>query len=866
MTHSATGGGALWFAIAEAWRRDLRLALRTWRRSPGLAAVAIGTLALAIGANTTVFSLVNAVLLRPLPFPAAERLVQIVEHNAERAAERGWPAPDRPVSAHNYLDYRERSESFESMGWVAPLEDALNVSGAGQPLRAQGISISASLLPLLRIAPALGHPWTEESDRFAFEGPRPVLLSHRFWLRQLGGDGEAIGRTLELDDWPHTVVGVLPAGFELPPLMTRGEVGADSRLRENDLYVPLSYNGFALPRRARQLHVLARLKSDVTLERAQAEISALAQGLATEYPEDNAGWGAQVLSLEQLLARGTARPLAVIAGAVGFLLLIACANIANLMLARAAAREAETAIRAALGASRGQRARELLAETLVLALAGGVIGAGLSLLAVRFLVGRIPQSLPRAAEASLDLRVLSFTLLIALAAGLLAGLLPALRASKVDLAAFLRRRTASGDRGGVSRLLVIVETALALMLLFGAGLLARSFVRLLAQPTGYDAQNVLVAEIHLSRPNYYNSRFYECDPASEEVLLWRRCRRREEEIDRFYLSIAERIRRVPGVESAALISDAPLTDAGIYPLRTLAEDSEVADGDAPQEKLLGRADGRLVYPGYFETMRMRLLAGRDFRADDPGGWTGSAIVNSTLARRFWPGESPLGKKISFYGEQFMTIIGVVEDSLDSDLAARARDDGSLENHVYHLGHFPYVDVMIRTHGDPSPLIEPIRSAILELDATLPAGAVRRMDRMLAASNAVPRFYAQLVGFFAALAVLLAALGLYGVVAYSTSRRTREIGIRMALGADARSVRALVVRHGLAAVAIGLLCGTLGSVAVARSLGALLYGASPVDPLTFATVAIGMLLVSWVACYLPGRRASRLPPMTALRDE
>lgn len=853
-------------AVLESLRYDLRRALRTWRRNPGVATLAVVTLAIAIGATTVVFSLVNAVLLRPLPYPAADRLVQVVEHNVEVAAERGWPAPETPVSAHNYLDYRERSVSFEEMGWMAAFEDAVNVAGAGRPVRAQAVSVSASLFSVLRVAPAIGSVWPVDGDDFAFEGPRAVLLGHRFWQRHFGGDAATIGRTLELDGWPHTVVGVLPPGFELPPMLTRGKVGGDARLRGNDLYVPLGYNAYGLPRKSRQFTVVGRLIPGVTAEGAEQELSALARDLARQHPADNAGWTVRVLALGELRARDSARPLALISAAVGFLLLIACANVTNLMLARAAAREAEAAMRAALGASRLRRMRELMAETLLLAAAGAVVGGVLAAAGVRYLARRIPEGIPLAAEASLDTRVLAFTVIVALVAGLLSGLIPALRSSTVDPTRVLRARTAGGGTGGVSRALVVGETALALMLLFGAGLLARSFLRLVALPTGYDAENLLVVELNLGLPSYYNSRYFECDRASEKPLLWNRCRRREEEIDRFYLAVVERIERVPGVESAALVSDAPLTDAGIYPLRALIANGELPAGEAAAERVVGRADGRLVYPGYFETMRIELLAGRDFRAGDPRGWAGVAIVNATLAQRVWPGRSPLGEKIGFYGGQWMTVVGVVEDSLDSNLARRAGDDGSLENHVYHLGHFPYVDVMVRTRGDPSALIEPIREAILELDPGLPAGAIRRLDRMLGESNALPRFYALVIGLFATMAVSLAAGGLYGVVAYSTSRRTREIGIRMALGADARAVRRQVVWQGMVAVVAGLLLGSAGSVVVGRAVRALLYGASPADPATFTLVALGLVASSGIACYLPALRASRLAPMAALREE
>ena len=578
-----------------------------------------------------------------------------------------------------------------------------------------------------------------------------------------------------------------------------------------------------------------------------------------------------MVSLSTLLANRLGPRMGVLMGAVGFVLLIACANIANLLLARGVARRTEMAVRAALGGSRWRLGRQLLTESLLLALAGGGAGLLLAYAGHRGLVMLIPAGVPRATESGIDPVVLAFTLGITVVTGLLFGLAPAWRGVRVELTEALQGttpRVAGAGRRTGSGMLVAGQVALALVLLVGAGLSTRSFLRLAWEDTGYNPDNVIRVSLYVGRPNVYNDRYWDCDPTRSGVLLWGgRCQPKREEMKRFFERVIERVEQVPGVVSAALTNQAPLTaGGGFYPLRIeprAGRDDPTAGG----EIVVGQTAGRDVYPGYFRTMGIRLLRGRAFQSGDPEGWGGVAVINETLAERLWPGGDPLGQRLSFYGGgQWMTVIGVVEDTADTALRDRITDDGTLENKVYLLGQDVFMDLMVRTDADPLPLVEPVEDAILELDAGLPVGAVTTLNQLARESNALPRFYSLMLGLFASCSLLLTAVGLYGVVAATVSHRTREIGVRMALGASRRRIRRLVVRQAMGPVALGMAVGALGAVALTRVLGGFLYGLDPVDPITFVSVAALLAGVALAASYLPARSASRLDPMWALRHE
>ena len=872
---------ATWVVVwLEQLLQDIRIGWRTLRRSPGFTLVVVVTLGLGIGANTAIFSVLNAVLLRPLPYPAADRLVQVVSQRPERLQTQGR-LPLMSVSVHDYSHFLEHNTVFRDMGWVGTLHDqgTANVVGGERPERVRGMMVSASLFPVLGVEPILGEVWGPDADTFAFEGPRAAIISHGFWQRRFGADPGVVGRSITVDNWPHTVVAVLPPDFQIPPVLYQGRFGdTRGRLQTGDLYVPLAYNAYGQSRQIRQLSVIARLRSDVSLAQARAEMSALADGQAKTFPEANEGWGVEVIELSQILDDNLGPQIGLLMAAVGLVLLIACANIANLLLARGTGRRAELAIRSALGGGRRRLVRQMLTEGLLLATLGGIAGLLFALWASRLLVTLIPASVPRAAETSIDSTVLAFALLVTAGTGILFGLAPAWRGSRVDLGEAMGGSggRVSGARGrrDVSRWLVAGQVALAMVLLAGAGVLTRSFLRIAQANVGYDSENILKVSLSLGRANFYHDTYYECDRNSERMLLPGRCQPRRDAMTRFFAGVIERVERVPGVESAALISNAPLTNAGSYPLRIerRADDTPgravpPAGGESPGEVLMGTTDGRRVYPGYFRTMGIALVRGRYFQADDQTGWTGSAIVNQTLARRLWPDEDPLGKRVSFYGEDtWMTVVGVVEDTRDSNLRDRTGDDGSLENHVYHLGQFNYMDLMVRTRDDPLGMVVPIEDAILELDPGLPVGAATTLEQMAREDTALPRYFALMVSVFAAVALLLAAVGLYGVVAYTASQRTREIGLRMALGATRERIRRMVVRHAAGAVVLGVALGLVGAVALSPVLDRVLFGMDPVDPVSLFGVGALLVAVATLASYLPARRASRVDPMWALRHE
>ena len=853
-------------------RQDLRDGARRLRRAPGFTTVAVLTLALGIGANTAFFSVLNAVVLRPLPYPEPERLVQLLERNPTRAAELGRPSRGVPLSAHNYLDYREENTVFSEMGWAAPLFDrgTVNVVGAGRPLRVPGVMVSGSFFRVLGVEPLLGAVWPESADTFAFEGPRVVMLGHGFWQRRFAADPGVVGRSLTIDDWPHTIAGVLPPDFRMPPLLTQGELGTSQGLFDTgDLYVPLGYNAFGLSRRSRQFTAVARLREGVDLAEAQAEMSALAAGLADAYPQANEGWDVEVRSLAALAREQLGPRLGLLLAAVGMVLLIACANIAHLLLARATGRQTEMAVRAAIGGSRWRLGRQLVTESVLLAVVGGAAGLLLAWAGQRSLVAMIPAGVPRAEEASLDPTVLLFALGVTLATGLLFGLAPAWRGARVELASVLQGggRVAGAGRRAGSPVLVAAQVGLALVLLVGAGLLTRSFLRLALAEPGYDPEGLLRVSLYVGRPSVYNETYWDCDLERPGPLLWGgRCRPDQDAMQRFYERVIERVEAVPGVRSVGLTNQAPLVDGpGFHPLRVEPPGGRLGSDDGRGVQV-GSTAGRAVYPGYFDTMGIRVLRGRAFQPGDPRGWGGVAVVNERLASSLWPDDAPLGHRLSFYGQEWMTVIGVVENTADTTLRDRVTDDGTLESKVYHLGHDVFMDLMVRVDDDPLAMVSPIENAVLEVDAELPLGAVASLEELARVSNSLPRFYAVMVGLFAAFSLLLTAVGVYGVVATAAGRRTREIGVRMALGATAGQVRRLLLGQALGPVAAGLALGGLGVVALTRIIGALLYGMDPADPLTVVGIVILLGTVTLLATYLPARRASRMDPTSALRTE
>ncbi len=810
----------------DALLKDLRFALRGLRRSPGFAAAAVLCLALGIGANTAVFSVLNAVLLRPLPFEDPERIVLVWEQMlAQDMAE-------MPASGAEFLDYREQAKSFSEM--AALINRYVNLTGEGEPERVAAARVSASLFPLLGADAALGRTFLAEEDRLGNE--KVALLSHGLWRRRFGGDRRIVGRKIMVSDEPFTVVGVMPPEF-------RFKVG----MFEHELWVPIAINLDRLPPRDfRGLTLAARLAPGVTLARAQAEMDVIAARFQRDFPEvypADSGWGVRLEPLQEQIV-GDIRPaLALLMATVALVLLIACANVANLLLARATARQKEVSIRAAIGASRGGLVRQFLTESVVLALLGGGLGLLLAGLGVRALLAMNPGYIPRLGELRIDPAVLGFTLLVSLATGLLFGLAPALRAFRPDLQGNLKEggKTSAGGsaRHRLRSALVVAEVALALVVLVGAGLLARSLLRLQALDLGFDAGNVLTMQLYLSPTKY--------PEGAQQVAQTQR--------------LLERLEQLPGVRAAGAVTGLPLSEVQFL-VETKVEGHTSADGQSQPV-----FDWRPISPGYFRAIGIPLRDGRAFGALDHAAAAPVAIVDEELAARYWPGQSALGKRLMLTTGQpgnkveWRRVVGVVGHVRALGLEGESREQ------VYTplpQSPFPYVSVALRTSSDPARVADLARQAIWAADPDQPVDHVQTMEEIVRGSAAGRRSYTVLLAAFAGVALVLATLGVYGVMAYSVAQRRHEIGIRMAMGARPADVSQLVVRQGLRLAAVGLLLGAVLSLASSRWVASLLFGVGAGDPVTLVGVALLLGGVMLLASYLPARRAARTDPMVTLR--
>jgi putative ABC transport system permease protein len=798
--------------------QDLRYGLRTLVKSPGFAAVAVLALALGIGASTAIFSVVNAVLLRPLPFTDPERLMMVLSSNP------GKGVPKFPASPPDFLDWRAQSRAFEAMAAFDP--SPFNLSEGTEPERLRGSSVSASYLDVMRMEPALGRNFRPEEDR---DGAEPVvLLGHGLWTRRFGSDPAIIGRTIALNGRKRAVVGVLPKGFDFP--------------NRSEVWSPLAFDRDELSGRgSHYLKVIARLAPGATLEAARSEMNVIAGRLARQYPDSNSGWGALVVPLTEMMV-GNVRPaLAVLLGAVGFVLLIACANVANLLLARAAERQKEVAIRLALGAGRLRLVRQLLTENAVLGILGGSCGLLFALWGTDLLVAAGGENLPRFREVSVDGRVLLFTLGLSLLTGLIFGVVPALQASRPDLNETLKE----GGRGGTAgrarhRLrgaLAVGEIALALVLLTGAGLMVKSFLRLLSVDPGFRPDHVLTFDVALPQAKYP-------DDARQSAFLQQ---------------ALEKLGALPGVESAAAVTTLPLSGDTI----SYSFSIDGRPGQSPSERSSATYDG--VSAGYFRAMSIRVLRGRDFREADVAGHARVAVISDAMARRHFAGEDPIGRRIAIDNgpQTWREIVGVVADVKHSSL------DGETRPHLYEpLPQSPssWPTFVLRTTTEPMGLAAAARRAIAKIDREQPVANLMPAEALISKSITEPRLAMTLLGLFAAVALLLAGVGTYGVIAYSVSQRTHEFGVRMALGAGRREVIGLVVRQGLVLAAAGVGIGLVAAAGATRFLSGLLFGVSPIDPLTYAGVAFVLTFVAVLACLVPAHRATLVDPMTALRCE
>ena len=811
--------------------RDLNYALRVLAKRPVFALVAILTLAVGIGANTAIFSVVNAVLLRQLPFKNPGKLVWVWSTRTDR---------DRAFfSIPDFLDYKERSQRVEELAAFANWGASL--TGTAEAERFQGVRITSNAFQLLGVEAAAGRTLLPEDDKPGNE--RVLVISYGLWQRRFGGDPNLIGQSLALNDQKYTVVGVLPSSFIFP--------GAEA---ETEIAVPLSPGTDA--RRAERgsnfLRVFARLKPDAAIKQVQSEFATISSDLKQKYPDTNGKHtDPRVLLLQDEIVGSYKTALLVLLAAVGLVLLIACSNLASLLMARASARRKEMAVRTALGAGRTRLIRQLLTENMLLAAAGGILGILGAWWSIDLVLRLSPSDLPRAGEINIDTRVLAFTVAVSLLAGIVFGLAPAIQATRVDLIAVLKGGT-TGSTGGASSnrtrsTLVVAEIAISLVLLIGAGLLVKSFQRLQSVSPGFNAQGLLLVRLSLPQSRYSKS----------------------EDCGTFYDNLVTRVGALPSVESIGLTNVVPLSATNVRTDFTIVGRAPASPTDVPA------AQNRLVSSAYFHTMGITVLKGREFAEFDTSRSQPVAVIDKAMAEQYWPAENPIGShlKIDDGGSaaaRDAEIIGVVENvknfGLDEEPTPTIYSPFSQMPEA-SLGFFlNRMNLVVRTSSEPLSLAQSVRSAVQSIDKDVPASSARSLDQFISASVAPRRFNLLLFGVFAGIALLLSVAGVYGVISYSVSQSTREIGIRMALGARPGDVLKGVLAQGMRLVVMGVSIGIVGAFALTRVISGLLYGVSATDPATFSGVSIMLAIVALGACFVPARRATKVDPMKAIRYE
>jgi putative ABC transport system permease protein len=805
--------------------QDLRYGVRTLRKAPGFTAVAILTLALGIGANSAIFSFVNGALLEPLPYTHPERIVQL------------WEKPpgggNNVVSALNFLDWQSQSTVFETM--VATSGGSVTLTGQGDPVMLRAGRVSAGYFDVFHIEPLLGRTFGRDEDTPGKE--QVVVLSHRLWAEQFGADVGIVGRAITLDGEPYTVIGVMPAGSAFDRAF-------------NQMWRPLAFRPAERTRNFHWLAVVARLKPDVTIERARKEMDAIGARIAIDFPDSNKGWGVSMVRfMDVVIGQQLQRSLYVLLAAVGMLLLIGCANVANLVLARGTAREREVAVRAALGAGRARLVRQFLTENVLLAAVGGVLGIVVGYGLLMWLKYMLPPFfLPAAVSVEMDGRVLGFTFLLTVMTGVVFGLAPALHATKPDLAGAMKEggRGSPGDSGRrrLRSALVVIEVALAFILLTGGGLLVRSFFQMMQVELGFDPTNVLTMRLPMAGDRFENP----------------------DQLTAYVRQVVTRIGAVPGVIGAAATDSLPLEGFGNGMPFLIA-----GRGDVDRANRQG-CGFKMVHADYFRVLGIQIVRGRGLTGRDVKGSPPVAVINQSMARRYFADRDPIGQRLLIQeivpgkpqlGPEIpWEVVGVIADERTSSL------DGTVRPGVYvpiEQSPTTYVSVVVRSAIQPASLARAISQAVHEVDRNQAVTDVRTLAQIKSASTASTRLRTTLLAVFAALALLLSAIGIYGVISYTVAQRTHEIGVRAALGAPAAALRRMVIVNGMTLAGVGLALGLAGALGLTRLLGSLLFGVGARDPLTLAGSATILAAVASLACYVPARRAAAMDPLVALRE-
>ncbi|HWX40133.1 MAG TPA: ABC transporter permease [Blastocatellia bacterium] len=811
--------------------QDLKFALRMLVKNPGLTLAVMIVLAFSIGVNTTIFSVVSAVLVRPLPYKDPARIVMIWETDVRRMLTRGI------VSPANYIDWKEQSQSFETLSpwrfWY------FNLTGVGEPERVQGLLVGANFFDLLGVKPEIGRTFDPENEQAGND--RVVVLSHNLWERRFGADPGVLDKTVMIEGENYRVIGVLPASFRFMKVLNR----------DLDIWVPLVIEPRQVSRQDHSINVFGRLKQDVSLQQARSEMDGIMSRIEQQYPATNTGRGARVVPLQENYGERIHDTLLILLAAVGFVLLIACANVANLLLARATVRQKEMAVRSALGADRIRLVRQVLTESVVLALIGGLLGVLLAYSGVSLLNDFIPNSVvARVDSFKVDGRVLAYTSLVSILTGLLFGVAPGLQSSRYDLVEVLKEgaRGSTGFRGGRLRnLLVGLEVALAVMLLIGAGLMIRSSLQLQQFDRGFRSANILTGQVSLPKPKY---------PQNQQLT-------------QFYREALERLHSTPGLQSASIVNFLPLSGLSDNVSFTVEGRTPPPESERPSARYY------VVGPDYFQTMGMTILRGREITDQDAAGSPGAVVINQTMAQLNWPQEDPIGQRIKLafpkaaapwrpeLSTDSLAVVGIVRD---------AREDGLVNGPIpqmylsYLQGPSLLMNFVLRSGSEPARMAGALRSSVMSADPDQPVFNIKTMDELVAESFAQPSVLSLLLGTFAALAFILAVVGIYGVMAYSVTQRTHELGVRMALGAKRGDVLRLVLASGAKLILAGVAVGLAGALVANRLVATLLFGVSSTDPATFVAVALLLSAVAMIATYLPAHKATRVEPVIALRHE